>query len=103
MEFRHPAGQHRAVILPRRSLLIMTGESRYLWTHGITPRKYDVVPAPDSPDSLTLIQREMRTSFTFRRILHGPYKCGRYHLVKIFNWLKISARTLIVKQKKNKY
>lgn len=34
MEFRHPDGRHVSVVLPRRNLLIMTGESRYLWSHG---------------------------------------------------------------------
>lgn len=34
MEFRHPDGRHVPVVLPRRSLLVMTGESRYLWSHG---------------------------------------------------------------------
>ena len=37
MEFRHPDGRHVSVILPRRSLLVMTGESRYLWSHGSVP------------------------------------------------------------------
>ncbi|KAL9971627.1 hypothetical protein ACROYT_G017818 [Oculina patagonica] len=43
MEFRNPDGRHASVVLPRRSLLVMTGESRYLWSHGITPRKYDII------------------------------------------------------------
>jgi len=34
MEFRHPDGRVVAVVLPGRSLLVMKGESRYLWTHG---------------------------------------------------------------------
>lgn len=34
MEFRHPDGRLVAVVLPGRSLLVMKGESRYLWTHG---------------------------------------------------------------------
>lgn len=34
MDFRHPDGQKVAVFLPRRSLLVMTGEARYLWSHG---------------------------------------------------------------------
>ncbi|XP_053399795.1 alkylated DNA repair protein alkB homolog 8-like isoform X2 [Mercenaria mercenaria] len=66
MEFRHPDGRHLSVLLPPRSLLIMTGESRYIWSHGITPRKSDIVPLPDG--GLTLLQRGVRTSFTFRKI-----------------------------------
>lgn len=34
MDFKHPDGRSVAVVLPERSLLVMKGESRYLWTHG---------------------------------------------------------------------
>ena len=34
MEFRHPDGRVVAVLLPGRSLLVMKGESRHLWSHG---------------------------------------------------------------------
>ncbi|XP_031716374.1 alkylated DNA repair protein alkB homolog 8 [Anarrhichthys ocellatus] len=88
MEFRHPDGRLVAVVLPERSLLVMKGESRYLWTHGITPRKFDMVPAcnPQSPahttpdlstySNLTLSKRDTRTSFTFRKIRHEPCGCA---------------------------
>uniref|UniRef100_UPI003AB0044F tRNA (carboxymethyluridine(34)-5-O)-methyltransferase alkbh8 isoform X1 n=1 Tax=Centroberyx gerrardi TaxID=166262 RepID=UPI003AB0044F len=88
MEFRHPDGRMVAVVLPGRSLLVMKGESRYLWTHGITPRKFDMVPAcdPQSPtpatsdlgshSNLTLNKRGTRTSFTFRKIRHVPCHCA---------------------------
>ncbi|XP_037534400.1 alkylated DNA repair protein alkB homolog 8 [Nematolebias whitei] len=86
MEFRHPDGRVVAVTLPGRSLLLMKGESRYLWTHGITPRKFDLVPActPQShtpPDvgtqsGLTLSKRATRISFTFRKIRHEPCRCA---------------------------
>ncbi|KAM3616192.1 uncharacterized protein V6R79_014098 [Siganus canaliculatus] len=88
MEFRHPDGRLVSVVLPGRSLLVMKGESRYLWTHGITPRKFDMVPAcnPQSPvnmtpdlrihSNLTLAKRGTRTSFTFRKIRHEPCRCA---------------------------
>ncbi|XP_031652180.1 alkylated DNA repair protein alkB homolog 8 isoform X2 [Oncorhynchus kisutch] len=88
MDFRHPEGRSVAVVLPRRSLLVMKGESRYLWTHGITPRKFDVVPAcdPKSPaavtsdlsnhSNLTLSRRGTRTSLTFRKVRRTPCDCG---------------------------
>ncbi|GAB1601684.1 DNA repair alkB homolog 8-like [Argonauta hians] len=66
MEFHHPDGRHKSVVLPRRSLLVMTGESRYIWSHGITPRKSDIVPLPDG--SVTLVRRDTRVSFTFRKL-----------------------------------
>ncbi|XP_077984848.1 tRNA (carboxymethyluridine(34)-5-O)-methyltransferase alkbh8-like [Glandiceps talaboti] len=82
MDFKHPDNHHIPVLVPQRSLLIMTGESRYMWTHGITPRKHDVVPADHmtstdvDKSALTLHKRSTRTSFTFRAIRHGPCKCA---------------------------
>ncbi|XP_020564040.1 alkylated DNA repair protein alkB homolog 8 isoform X2 [Oryzias latipes] len=86
MEFRHPDGRVAAVVLPERSLLVMKGESRYLWSHGITPRKVDMVPAeapradaptePGIQSNLTLSRRGTRTSFTFRKIRHEPCHCA---------------------------
>ncbi|NXX77652.1 ALKB8 protein, partial [Urocolius indicus] len=85
MDFKHPDGCTVAIMLPRCSLLVMTGESRYLWTHGITPRKYDVIQASElgqkvgtitaDAGDLTLNRRETRTSFTFRKVRRGPCSC----------------------------
>uniref|UniRef100_A0A8C8DZG6 AlkB homolog 8, tRNA methyltransferase n=1 Tax=Oryzias sinensis TaxID=183150 RepID=A0A8C8DZG6_9TELE len=90
MEFRHPDGRVAAVVLPERSLLVMKGESRYLWSVvfcvRITPRKVDMVPAeapragaptePGIQSNLTLSRRGTRTSFTFRKIRHEPCRCA---------------------------
>ncbi len=38
MDFRHPNGRHVAVLLPRRSLAVLTREARYVWTHGMRVR-----------------------------------------------------------------
>eukprot|EP00058_Branchiostoma_floridae_P015335 XP_002600823.1 hypothetical protein BRAFLDRAFT_215107 [Branchiostoma floridae] len=75
MDFKHPSGKRVAVVLPARSLLVMSGEARYLWTHGIIPRKMDPVPVKGQEDSITLARREVRTSFTFRKIRHTPCDC----------------------------
>ncbi|XP_045872544.1 alkylated DNA repair protein alkB homolog 8 isoform X1 [Meles meles] len=89
MDFKHPDGVTVPVMLPRRSLLVMTGESRYLWTHGITPRKFDTVQASkghkggiitSDVGDLTLSKRGMRTSFTFRKVRQTPCNCS-YPLV----------------------
>ncbi|XP_060228481.1 alkylated DNA repair protein alkB homolog 8 isoform X1 [Meriones unguiculatus] len=85
MDFKHPEGATVQVMLPRRSLLVMTGESRYLWTHGITPRKFDTVQASEQfrggiitsdIGDLTLNKRGMRTSFTFRKVRRMPCNCN---------------------------
>ncbi|XP_030311266.1 alkylated DNA repair protein alkB homolog 8 isoform X1 [Calypte anna] len=85
MDFKHPDGHTVAIMLPRCSLLVMAGESRYLWTHGITPRKYDVIQASELGQKvgtiiadvrdLTLNRRETRTSFTFRKVRRSPCNC----------------------------
>lgn len=66
-----------SVVIPRRSLLIMSGEARYFWTHGITPRKSDV---SRTPHGLTVKHREIRVSCTFRKIRDGKCDCN-YHSV----------------------
>ncbi|XP_031202318.1 alkylated DNA repair protein alkB homolog 8 isoform X3 [Mastomys coucha] len=85
MDFKHPEGVTVQVMLPRRSLLVMTGESRYLWTHGITPRKFDTIQASEQfkggiitndIGDLTLSKRGMRTSFTFRKVRRMPCNCS---------------------------
>ncbi|XP_071452506.1 tRNA (carboxymethyluridine(34)-5-O)-methyltransferase alkbh8 isoform X2 [Hetaerina americana] len=79
MEFRCN-GEHVCISLPRRSLLVMTGESRYRWAHGITPRKMDIVSVKEERNGkveeyLSVRHRGTRTSFTFRRILRGECFC----------------------------
>lgn len=71
MEFRKPSltndkeyVTHVSLSLPRRSLLIMSGESRYGWKHGITPRKIDVIR--NEAGHLSTKFRSMRISYTFR-------------------------------------
>lgn len=64
MEFRKE-NFHTSVLLKSKSLLIMSGESRYSWTHGITPRKFDIINTIDGPD---IMCRGTRISITFRRV-----------------------------------
>lgn len=98
MDFSHPSDRHVPVLLPRRSVAVFSGESRYLWTHGITPRKSDVVSAPGSLEAelaqqrLTLLKRGTRTSFTFRAVRHTPCNCSKSYVVgyiKILIYLKL--------------
>lgn len=83
MEFKNPeSGQNVNVCLPRRSLLIMSGESRYGWTHGIVPKKSDIVKRADK--YLTIQKRETRTSFTFRKLRISPScSCSFHHLCDV--------------------
>lgn len=68
MEFKHPDGRHLSVVLPPRSVMILSGESRYIWSHGIIPRKSDIVHVSGGDSGLTISPRGVRTSFTFRKI-----------------------------------
>lgn len=74
MEFKHDDGRSCSVLLPRRSLTIMDGESRYDWTHGITPRKLDVIKGMNG---LTINKRDVRVSYTFRKVnMSGVCTCN---------------------------
>nr|XP_039250139.1 alkylated DNA repair protein alkB homolog 8-like [Styela clava] len=70
MDFKNSkTKEHNQVLLKERSLMIFTGESRYKWTHGICPRKVDLIPVnKDDADKLTSLNRGMRMSVTFRRV-----------------------------------
>ncbi|KAL1110413.1 hypothetical protein AAG570_007944, partial [Ranatra chinensis] len=81
MDFKKKGEKHISVLLPRKSLLIMSGESRYVmymsieiyaWTHGITPKKIDIVM---KNGGLTVQERGTRTSFTFRYVQEGECNC----------------------------
>lgn len=45
---------------------------RYAWSHGIVPRNSDVIPIGNG---LTVRERGIRTSFTFRHIRTGDCNC----------------------------
>eukprot|EP00889_Picochlorum_renovo_P004675 jgi/Picre1/31705/NNA_007056.t1 len=66
MVFRRD-GEQRAVYLPRRSLLVMGGESRWAWEHYIPHRKSDVLV-----DGHRIQRQKRRVSLTCRSIRHGP-------------------------------
>lgn len=55
-----PVKEH--VWLPRRSLLILCSDARYLWSHGIASRKFDKING-------SLLERKRRVSLTFRQAL----------------------------------
>lgn len=94
MEFRQPTTQsHVSVALPRRSMLVMSGESRYGWTHGITPRKFDIV---QTPTGLSVAKREVRLSFTFRWLQSTPCICSFPSLCDTAKKAEESRKSLLV-------
>ncbi|MCL4134497.1 UNVERIFIED_CONTAM: hypothetical protein GTU68_009819 [Idotea baltica] len=71
------ANHHNSVYLPAKSICVMTGPARFSWTHGICPRKTDIVASPgDAQKRLILKQRSERVSFTFRKVRKGECDCG---------------------------
>ncbi|KAL4086997.1 hypothetical protein PRIC1_014055 [Phytophthora ramorum] len=69
MDFRHPDGvRYEGVLLPARSLAVMSGASRYKWEHAIVPRTFDVIDGKQ-------VNRQRRVSITFRKIRSGPCEC----------------------------
>ncbi|EAQ85679.1 hypothetical protein CHGG_06932 [Chaetomium globosum CBS 148.51] len=59
----HPTWE---ILLPARSLLLMTGAARYGYTHAIRPRKTDVIG-----DSGEAVPRQGRYSITMRSVRRG--------------------------------
>ncbi|OMO93721.1 Oxoglutarate/iron-dependent dioxygenase [Corchorus olitorius] len=59
----------KAIYLPPRSMLLISGEARYAWQHYIPHHKIDNVKG-------TMIRRSSRrVSFTFRKVRTGPCQC----------------------------
>ncbi|KAG0598563.1 hypothetical protein M758_12G084100 [Ceratodon purpureus] len=59
----------KALFLPQRSLLILSGEARYAWHHYIPHHKIDNV------NGQVLDRGTRRVSFTFRKVRPGPCSC----------------------------
>eukprot|EP01124_Arcella_intermedia_P004748 TRINITY_DN1271_c0_g2_i2.p1 TRINITY_DN1271_c0_g2~~TRINITY_DN1271_c0_g2_i2.p1 ORF type:complete len:577 (-),score=146.76 TRINITY_DN1271_c0_g2_i2:43-1677(-) len=84
MNFKHPDGESFEVLLPPRSLLIMTKEARFLWSHGIPARKTDLIDG-------ALVERKKRVSLTFRKVRASPCNCP-YH-AQCDSWLSTPVGT----------
>jgi hypothetical protein len=68
------------VWLPSRSVLVLTGEARYEWTHGIARRVRDKVEVEedgeDDGGGWRWLERGVRVSVTFRWLLPGADVVG---------------------------
>ncbi|KAI8989883.1 hypothetical protein BD414DRAFT_485422 [Trametes punicea] len=65
-----------ALYLPKGSVLVITEEARYRWTHGIEKRFDDLVEDfPGSAQNVRL-ERDVRLSITFRWLLPGADVVG---------------------------
>ncbi|VDB91518.1 unnamed protein product [Peniophora sp. CBMAI 1063] len=59
------------VFLPPRSVIVLTGDARYTWTHGIPARTADYVASKDADTDPERVERTTRVSVTFRWLLPG--------------------------------
>lgn len=63
MDFTHSeTGEKSSLLLEPRSLLVLTGDARYVWQHAIAGRKKD-------RHNGQIIQRTRRVSLTFRKVI----------------------------------
>jgi alkylated DNA repair dioxygenase AlkB len=63
MDFAHrKTSEKSSLLLEPRSLLVLTGDARYVWQHAIAGRKTDRYNAQ-------IIQRTRRISLTFRKVV----------------------------------
>ena len=62
--------------LPARSVIIMTGEARYKWMHGIEKRTIDYVRRDGASGEFERLHRGKRLSITFRWLLPGAEVVG---------------------------
>ena len=69
----HETPSEHNLYLPERSVLVMTEDARYKWTHGIPRRTRDYV---DSGTGGGWIDRKVRLSITFRWLLPGAEIVG---------------------------
>ncbi|KAJ8469303.1 hypothetical protein ONZ51_g9071 [Trametes cubensis] len=65
-----------ALYLPKGSVLVMTKEARYEWTHGIAKRFDDLVEETGGAAQGVLLERNVRLSITFRWLLPGADVVG---------------------------
>jgi alkylated DNA repair dioxygenase AlkB len=54
-------GEHKEIYVKPNSLYIMSGDSRYVWSHSMPVKKSDVVNG-------IKIKRDRRISITFRNV-----------------------------------
>lgn len=71
MDFSHESLPSQHLFLPSGSVLILSGEARYGWKHGITARGYDLVRAAEDPQRTEVLKRSIRLSITIRSMLPG--------------------------------
>ncbi|EIW76245.1 hypothetical protein CONPUDRAFT_21331, partial [Coniophora puteana RWD-64-598 SS2] len=68
---RKGSPDHYGLFLPQDSLVILSGDARYKWTHGIKRDLEDLVESEDGQEAPEWVKRGTRLSITFRWLLPG--------------------------------
>ncbi|CDU23622.1 uncharacterized protein SPSC_02251 [Sporisorium scitamineum] len=76
MDFTHAVHPAQHLFLPSGSVLVLSGEARYDWKHGISARDVDHVQAEDGSDRVDALKRSIRLSVTIRSMLPGADVVG---------------------------
>lgn len=71
MDFTHESQPPQHLFLPSGSVLLLSGEARYEWRHGISARQCDLVCSIDQPSKVESLTRSIRLSITIRSMLPG--------------------------------
>lgn len=74
MQFTSRDDERYGIYLPARSVIVLSDEVRYDWTHEIEKKLEDWVQDSDGP--AVCIPRQTRTSITFRWLLRGAEIVG---------------------------
>lgn len=75
MDFTHETKASQHLFLPSGSVLVLSGEARYEWKHGITARSFDRVQRVDGI-GMEKVRRSIRLSVTIRSMLPGADVVG---------------------------
>lgn len=71
MSFTHDSKPAHHLFLPSGSVLLLSGEARYDWKHGISARHSDLVRSANLPNGIDRLDRSIRLSITIRTMLPG--------------------------------
>lgn len=68
--------ERRDLYLPERTVIVLSEDARYQWTHGIDKKSRDFVEEETDPTHGTWLERGVRLSVTFRWLLPGADVVG---------------------------
>lgn len=77
MDFTHKTCADQHLFLPSGSILLLCGEARFDWKHGINARHIDLVQSATCPHHIDALKRSIRLSITIRSMLPGADVVGQ--------------------------